>query len=145
MAFDQGPYLQTAVFCEKVLTEQDGVLSLIRIVDRVTHTRTDPGAPDTLPPFDYQLTLVVTLKSGKATGRHTLKIERQLPSGELQHDQSAQVPVFLEGENRGANIVIEVGARFEMEGVYWYNLSVDDELLTRMPIEIRYARLAVGA
>ena len=29
-------YLQMAVFCEKVLREADGVLSVIRIVDRFT-------------------------------------------------------------------------------------------------------------
>src|SRR5215203_5961123 len=33
-----GPYLQMAVICEKVLREEGGPLSLIRVVDRVTQT-----------------------------------------------------------------------------------------------------------
>ena len=30
-----GPFLQSALICEKVLQEQDGVLSAIRIIDRI--------------------------------------------------------------------------------------------------------------
>ena len=32
--FERGPYIQVAAFCERVLQEADGVVSLIRIVDR---------------------------------------------------------------------------------------------------------------
>ncbi len=31
-----GPYLAFAVICERVLTEADGTISLIRVVDRFT-------------------------------------------------------------------------------------------------------------
>jgi hypothetical protein len=34
MLSDKGPYLAIAVICEKALHEQDGVISLIRIIDR---------------------------------------------------------------------------------------------------------------
>lgn len=30
---DTGPFLQMAVFCERLLEEKDGVLSAIRIID----------------------------------------------------------------------------------------------------------------
>jgi len=36
MASSGGPYLSTALFCEKVLREAAGVLSAIRIFDRWT-------------------------------------------------------------------------------------------------------------
>ena len=141
MAFEQGPYIQFAAFCEKVLTEQDGVVSLIRVVDRVTHTRIDPNAPESLPPFDYQLLAAISLKAGRVSGRHTLKIERQLPSTQVERGAATEITVHLEGENRGANVVVEVAARYEMEGLYWYNVYFDNELITRMPFEVRYARL----
>jgi hypothetical protein len=32
-----GPYLNAALLCEKVLQERDGVLSIIRIIDRAQH------------------------------------------------------------------------------------------------------------
>jgi len=33
-----GPYVSTAVFCEKALQEVDGVTSLIRVIDRISMT-----------------------------------------------------------------------------------------------------------
>ena len=35
---DGGPHVALAVICEKVIEDNEGVLSLIRIVDRVTQT-----------------------------------------------------------------------------------------------------------
>ena len=53
--FEQGPYLSAAFFCEKVLVEQDGVKSAIRIVDRVTRTVVHPNPPPEMEPFDYDM------------------------------------------------------------------------------------------
>ena len=33
--FELGPYVQVAAFCERVLRESDGVMSLVRVVDRI--------------------------------------------------------------------------------------------------------------
>ena len=87
-AFEQGPHLQMAVFCEKVLQEKDGVLSLIRIIDRINRTAAGPEAPEAMPPFDYQLTSVITLKSGNARGGVQVEIEPEGPSG-LKQPRSA--------------------------------------------------------
>jgi len=45
-----GPYLQAALLCERVMQEKDGVLSVIRIIDRVIHTAMGPETPDTMGP-----------------------------------------------------------------------------------------------
>ena len=39
-----GPYVCMALLCEKVLNEQDGVLSVIRVIDRITVSRRARGA-----------------------------------------------------------------------------------------------------
>ena len=44
-----GPYITMATFCEKVLQEADGVLSVIRIIERVTLQANAAGAPAELP------------------------------------------------------------------------------------------------
>jgi len=43
---ETGPHIVNATFCEKVLIEPDGVLSLIRLVDRFTQTATGPEPPE---------------------------------------------------------------------------------------------------
>lgn len=72
-----GPYLAMALLCEKVLREADGVLSLIRIVDRITVSFSGPDAPVQMPPAPVNLTLVVGFKSGFARGPYTY-VSKQL-------------------------------------------------------------------
>jgi hypothetical protein len=58
------------------------VLSLIRLIDTLTHTEARPDAPEEMPPMTYTLKLVIMLKPGAARGRHELRIVPELPSGE---------------------------------------------------------------
>jgi hypothetical protein len=44
-----GPWLQAAVFCEKVLIERDGVVSLVRVIDRIIITASGAAAPEKMP------------------------------------------------------------------------------------------------
>jgi hypothetical protein len=132
----QGPYLQMAVICERVLREQDGVLSVIRVIDRLTHTIVGREMPDPLPPVPYTVWFALAFKSGSARGRQTLKIVQEQPSG-LRSDLFEH-SLMLEGEDRGANFVAQVQAKFEQEGVYWFDVFLSDQLMTRMPFRLTY-------
>jgi len=132
----QGPYLQMAVICERVLREQDGVLSLIRVIDRITHTIVGAQLPDPLPPVSYTMWFVLALKSGSARGRQTLKMVQEQPSG-LRRDL-LEHSIMLEGEDRGTNFVAQIQAKFEQEGVYWFDVFLNDQFMTRMPLRLTY-------
>jgi len=142
MSFELGPYLKAAIFCEKVLREADGVMSFIRAVDRVTVTATGPDAPDTMPKMPYSITAVISLTSGQSRGRHEVKIEPEEPSGLKKKPFLATVQ--MEGEDRGANVVLNMQYTFEMEGLYWFYVYLDDTLLTKMPFRVMYARVSTG-
>jgi len=142
MSFETGPYLKAAVFCEKALREADGVLSLIRLVDRLTVSARGPGAPDAMPKTPYNITAVIMLTSGAARGRQEIKIETENPSGIRK--QSVSATVQMEGEDRGANIVFDMHLTFEMEGLYWFHVYLDNTLLTKMPFRVMYARVSTG-
>ena len=139
MPFERGPYLTTATFCEQVLQEATGVLSLIRIVDRMNITASGPTAPEEMPPAQLNWTLVITLKSGDARGSHPVKIVPQLPSGETKSPMI--MSVHLEGDNKGQNIVSKVNMTLEMPGIYWFLIYVDDHLITKVPLEVIYSRI----
>lgn len=49
--FEQGPYVQVVAFCDRALREADGAVSLIRVVDVITHTERGPNAPVAMPEF----------------------------------------------------------------------------------------------
>ena len=74
MAFEKGPYLQIAAFCEQVIEDKRGMLSLINVVDRTTHSRGGPQAPEEMPAFDLNWKLVLSLKSGEARGSYPVRI-----------------------------------------------------------------------
>ncbi|MFC2069748.1 DUF6941 family protein [Chloroflexota bacterium] len=140
--FSRGPYVQIAAFCERLLREGDGVLSLIRIVDRITHTEYGPNAPHDMPEIQYPLTLVLTLKSGTARGRHDITITPEQPSGETLRPFTQSI--MMEGENKGANMVMPINMPYKFEGLYWFNIMFDDQIMTRIPLEVRYTRTIAG-
>ena len=134
-----GPYVSMATFCEKVLQERDGVLSVIRAVERVLVTINAPGAPAELPEGGvYTTTLLVALKSDDAQGRHPITIRAQKPDGTNLPNQSFDV-MFEQGE-RGVNLILEMGLPM-IEGLYWFDVLVSDVLLTRVPLRIMYQRM----
>ena len=141
MTFETGPYLKMACFCERVLREVDGVTSVVRVIDRLTHTESKPDAPEEMPPVTYEMKLVIMLIPGQARGRHDLKVERELPSGII--DKPIALTVQMEGSNKGANIMMDTKMTFPLEGLYWFNVYLDDVLFTKLPFQVLYQRISI--
>lgn len=143
MSFEGGPYLQAGCFCETVIEDKTGALSLIRIIDTLTHTEAGPAPPEELVPFPFALKMVLMLKSGKARGRANLRIVPEMPTGASL--DPVTLTVHFEGEEKGQNVITNVALTFEHEGLYWFKVYLDDTVLTAIPLRIRYNRVVVGA
>lgn len=145
---DTGPHLNAAILCERVITESDGVLSFIRVVDRFIQTATGAEPPDEMPPFAGNIQMVVTLKADRARGRHTLKLVMEAPDG--AREQIGEQDVNLTPGNSGVNLVIGLQLGLRLEGVYWIDVvfggprGQQDVLLTRTPLEVVYQRQRVS-
>lgn len=134
-SYETGPFLAMAVFCEKVLREADGVLSAIRIVDRLQiNVAGGPPPAGQLPPIFAALQLFVSLKPGSARGKVDFRIRRERPDGQIA--DLLGMPLLLEGEDRAANVVVNLSMQFEMEGLYWFYVLVDGVQFTRMPLRV---------
>jgi|SRR5581483_9393294 len=136
----EGPYLLVAALCEHVIEDKRGVLSLIGLVDRITHTATGPEPPRLMPPVTVNLHLVITLKSGAARGRSEIRIGLIEPSG-MKAPADLVHPVYFEGEDRGVNILTRLNLELDKEGLYWFEVSHEGRLLTRVPLRILYQPL----
>ncbi|MCK4388477.1 MAG: hypothetical protein KAW00_06855 [Dehalococcoidia bacterium] len=137
MPFEKGPYLLAALLCEKVLEERDGVKSAIRIIDRVTRTAIGPNPPEIMEPFDYDATLLIKLKSGWARGPLPLQIRLLKPSGESP--SPFEQTVYFEGEeDRGIDIVVNMRIKFDVAGIYWFQVYLRDVFLTQIPLRVIY-------
>ncbi|SRR5579871_1680553 len=137
---ESGPYLVAALFCEKALQEKDGIVSIIRIVDRITLTVPAATSPTTLPPLPLNLTLFLSFKSGSARGSNTIKLSIEPPSG-IKNIPEQLLPIFFEGEDRGANLILALNMVVDQEGVYWFDIVLEEELFTRVPLRVIYQRV----
>ena len=137
-----GPYVQLAAFCESVLQESGGVLSLLRVIDRVNVRLTNPDAPDELPAGQLETTLVVALKAGDARGRVPITIGMEKPDGTSPVPQ--RLEVLFEGEERGVNLILRMQLE-ALEGLYWFDVTVGERSLTRVPLRLTYQRIPPAA
>ena len=133
---ESGPHLSMALLCERVLQERDGVISLIRVVDRFMV----PGVSREMQPSPLQTTLVIGFKSGAATGKHVIRIRPVTPSGMALPEQ--EFPVLFEGRDRGPGIVAQIGFMLNEEGLYWIDVLFEDSVVTRIPMMVLYQRVA---
>lgn len=136
-AFERGPFLSAALICEKVLLEQDGVKSAIRIIDRIIRTVPVAAVSEQMEPFEHDFVLFISLKSGEARGTHVLEVRFLKPSGESPTPLTQSV--LLEGESdRGVDIVAGMKVKFDQAGLYWFIVSIDGTRLTQVPFRVVY-------
>ena len=46
------------------------------------------------------------------------------------------MPLKLMGKDQGQNVILNIGLGVEMDGLYWFDVVLDDDLLTRVPLTI---------
>lgn len=143
MAFERGPFLTVASFCEQVIEDKFGVLSLVRLVDRKHISISGPNPPDDMPPTILDWYLVLCFKSGEARGSLTVKIIPELPSG-LTIEPAIRT-IYFEGGNRGPNVITRFNMKLESPGIYWFRIYMEDTLMTQVPVEIIYSRTVSSA
>jgi hypothetical protein len=136
MPITSGPYLSAAFLCEKVLREADGVFSFIRVVDKWTVT----GTTQTMLPTVIQANLVVLLKSGIHRGSSQITITPTTPSGVLM--PAIEVPLIFEGDDdHGSGFNAPIGFPAQESGLYWFDVSLDGQAITKIPLRVAYLRI----
>ena len=130
----KSPYLAFAFFCERILHEQDGVLTPIRIVDRLLVNFMP--APKIAPAPVNSITLVVGLKAGNYKGKGKIRIKGAAPSGKSVTPKPIETEVELTGADSGANFIAILGLPFREVGTYWFDIYFNNRMLTRTPLSV---------
>jgi hypothetical protein len=126
------PWVSVATCCEKVLTERDGVLSAIRIVD----TFNVEGPIDALPPLaGIPVSVLIVLKSGDVVGESHISLFLLSPDG-TRSPFPEKMPVMLGGAEQGASLVINFFLPPQKPGLYWVEVRWNDELLTKIAVKL---------
>lgn len=144
-----GPYVSAAVFCHTALLETSRQLSIIRILDQLTIQvpKFPPGfsLPEgvSLPVPAAQITMVIVIKSGVYKGKATIKMQPKSPTG--KDLPVAQFPTLLEGGERGIQVIMPMAIVFQEEGVYWFEVGLDNPplVLTKVPLTVMHHEVPI--
>jgi hypothetical protein len=129
-------YLNIAVFCERVLREADNVMSLIRVIDRF-YVR---GASVEMGNHVLRFVIVLLFKAGFLRGKQIIRVRPLSPS--KKQLPAMEIPTLFEGdEDRGNATVAETQFVVNEEGLYWFDVFLNDELVTRMPLRVIYQQV----
>jgi len=130
------PYVAVASFCEHALQEQDGVYSIIRVIDTVT-VKIPPGVTTAKPIIRYPL--FIMLRAGDVRGKRTVRIQLRTPSNEIK-GMLNPVPVVFTGEEQGVVLRVDVTYGVEEYGVFWAEVLVEEDVVARVPLRLRSAQ-----
>lgn len=146
MPFIDGPYVTAACLCDMVIEDKTGALSLIRVIDTLTHPESGPNPPREMPAFMHGMYLVLMLKSGSVQGRYDVRIAAQRPDGSSQN--IGTFTFYFEGEEKGQNLIANTQFQFTTEGLHWFRVYLGDdeheELLTAIPLRVKYNRVVTA-
>ncbi len=129
------PWVQVAAICHTGLIENTGQLSVIRITDRVAVAGTTPE----MQPQPLQLTMIVLLKSGDMHGQYNVRIRCNSPQG--KETMGPGIMFFFEGGDRGVQTILPLAMVATEQGTYWFDVMLEEEVLTRVPLTVLYQRI----
>lgn len=133
------PIVTVATACEHTLQEQDGVLSLIRVVDQFTISTHIQGTtiPEKLQNMEVAVALnvVICLKSGDYKGEGELSLKLALPDGTTR-DFPEKWPFLMEGGEKGVNVRLSFGLSSKHVGLTWMEIYWNSEYLSKFPITL---------
>jgi hypothetical protein len=135
---NKGPYLLMAVLCQRADQDQYGSFNVINILEQLIVGSDDPNAPEEFPGFRLEAQLVVSLASGNKRGDAEITIEPTDPK--LNRLQPVSQGVRFSGEDHRVTIVSNVSLDVEHTGVYWFNVLLDGESISWIPLRIGYQR-----
>lgn len=135
-----GPHVGLAVLCHRLDRQEDGSLDVLGIVDGVLLEPPSPTESDPLglrPAAVLPLRLAVMLRAGAVRGRRAVRVVGHYPGGR----EAAAVDVTVEFTDERPVAIVSVPIELEVHhaGTYRFDVSVDDVLLTRVPLEVVFA------
>jgi hypothetical protein len=134
-----GPFLQTALIAEKILSEPDGTVTIVRVVDRIGLQTESINHPENAT-ISLNLTILIGLKAGGFKGKGTVTIVQVGPAGKNQAIGKAEF-TFDGTQSAGYNTQAPCLLKWEGDGQYWYEIFLNDRFLSRIPLQVAQGNL----
>jgi hypothetical protein len=134
------PRLKVGALCERVLEERDGVISIIRLIDRLIITFQGKDVPKELPPGLTEVTAVMCWVSG--LGDYEAKVKVKTPDNEII--ESGTLPFRLDSLESVHNQIVKMTIPIRVPGHYWFEFILNEEVRGRVPLHVIYQRKQTG-
>lgn len=131
-----GPYLSIAAVCDRVLIEENGIASLIRVVDRFKFNAPRDTPPDAA--MSIESNMFFRFNWGAFRGSMILRVDQVAPDGS-RIEGPDQTLEYQEGSS-GVQLRIAFSFVAPMPGLYWMEAFLDGALITRLPIQVELVR-----
>ncbi|HUZ00384.1 MAG TPA: hypothetical protein VMU89_08530 [Thermomicrobiaceae bacterium] len=138
MEIEAEPHLLMAVLCQRAQQDQYGSFSVINVLEQLVAGTDDPNAPEEMPTFRLQANLVLVFASGDARGERTVTVTAVEPDG--QRLAPVEQSISLLGEDHRATIISNLSLDIAKTGVYWFDVTLNQRPITRIPLRIGYER-----
>jgi hypothetical protein len=132
-----GPYIHAALFCEKVLREQDEIATLVRIYD----TFIVSGVSKTIPTGSISTAATFILKRGDGPIKSHIKLIIRDPDQKKLSEIVKDVS-FPEEINSNCFVQIPVNIFVKKTGSYPIDVVLNGKRVNRLFLGIRYSRAA---
>jgi len=87
--------------------------------------------------------LVISFKAGFVRGKNTISVRPTSPNGDAL--PAMEFPVLFEGDaDRGTALAFELNWPVSEEGLFWWDVYLNQELVTRMPLRVAYQRMGLA-
>jgi hypothetical protein len=137
-----GPFLAAAVFCEGILEDMQGMLSVQRIVDGMLvsiPSSVPADFPSKKNPIQLVQNILLIFRSGDKPGKHKLKLDIESPAGKKSKALQQEVEL-TQPPNGGLNFKTKTNLHIYSSGVFWVDVRLDGKLVTRMPFDVQIKR-----
>ncbi len=136
MTAHSGPFLQSALFCDRILQEHDGTISVIRIIDTL-YVDIKRVAPDSLVSIPVEIQCLISLKAGSYRGAAVIEIVREDPPDYHHGDPWTHTIEFTGAMSTlGVNMIATLQFPVRESRDEWFSVLVNGECVTRMPLQV---------
>ena len=130
----------SAFICERVLREEGGLLTAVRLVDAFQTTPIDIHLDTPEPRIEKRyLAFTVGLIAVfvcEQRAEFTVSLRIIKPNGELSEGGLNLVPFVIESGVNGYTLNVALNLAGDVEGTYWFEIYVDQELATKLPLAV---------
>jgi hypothetical protein len=127
-----GPYVALAVFCTRIDRQTDGSTDVVGVVE--TLNLDSPFSPP-ITNNSLMMTAVVSVRGDRMRGAYPLAIRGHYPDG-TPGTTLSQLIEFSDAQPT-ATIALPIQIAIGELGEYWFDVTLDQQLLTRVRLDVK--------